>query len=157
VIEGWHDLFVMLGGAAAALAGLIFVAVSVNHERILDGSSLPNFAVRVLTLLIGVVIVCAFGLAPQPAWVFGAEVLVAGVALAAIHLGTSIPQIAGVKVVWGLQTLGLAVLATAPGIVAGALLLAGSGAGMYWLLAEFVAAIGVASWGAWVLLIEIRR
>jgi hypothetical protein len=157
VIEAWHDLFVMLGGAAAALAGLIFVAVSVNHERILDGSSLPNFAARVLTLLVGVVIVCALGLAPQPAWVFGAEVLVVGVVLLAIHLGTSIPQIVGVRLSWGLQTIGLALLATVPGVVAGALLLAGSEAGLYCLLGEFVAAIGVAAWGAWVLLIEIRR
>ena len=33
--ELWHDLFVMTGGATAALAGLIFVAVSLNHEDIL--------------------------------------------------------------------------------------------------------------------------
>lgn len=27
---GWHDLFVASAGASAALAGLVFVAVSVN-------------------------------------------------------------------------------------------------------------------------------
>jgi hypothetical protein len=28
--EQWHDFFVMVGGAAAALAGLVFVALSLN-------------------------------------------------------------------------------------------------------------------------------
>jgi modulator of FtsH protease len=29
-IEGWHDLYVMLGGSAAALVGLLFVAISMH-------------------------------------------------------------------------------------------------------------------------------
>jgi hypothetical protein len=28
--EEWHDFFVMLGGAAAVLTGLVFVALSLN-------------------------------------------------------------------------------------------------------------------------------
>ena len=35
-IEGWHDLYVMLGGSAAALIGLLFVAVSVHVSYFVD-------------------------------------------------------------------------------------------------------------------------
>jgi hypothetical protein len=33
--EQWHDMFVAMAGAAAALTGLIFVAVSINLAWIL--------------------------------------------------------------------------------------------------------------------------
>jgi len=33
--EEWKDLFVAMAGASAALAGLLFVAVSINVDRII--------------------------------------------------------------------------------------------------------------------------
>ena len=40
--EMWHELYVMVGGAAGALAGLLFVAVSINLDRIIGGMGLPR-------------------------------------------------------------------------------------------------------------------
>jgi hypothetical protein len=38
--EMWRDLYVMVGGAVGALAGLLFVAVSINLDRIIAEKSL---------------------------------------------------------------------------------------------------------------------
>ena len=37
----WESLFVAEAGASAALAGLLFVALSINLERILKGTDCP--------------------------------------------------------------------------------------------------------------------
>ena len=52
--EQWHDLFVAVAGASAALLGLLFVAVSINLERILSYKGLPERALETLLLLLGV-------------------------------------------------------------------------------------------------------
>lgn len=45
-LEVWHELYVMVGGAAGALAGLLFVAVSINLDRIIGEKGLPRRAGR---------------------------------------------------------------------------------------------------------------
>jgi hypothetical protein len=42
------------GGASAALAGLLFVALSINLERILKGTGLPGRAGEAIVLLLTV-------------------------------------------------------------------------------------------------------
>ena len=46
--EMWHELYVMVGGAAGALAGLLFVAVSINLDRIIGQKYLPRRAAETL-------------------------------------------------------------------------------------------------------------
>ncbi len=60
----WSDLFVATAGASAALAGLVFVAVSINIERILKFSGLPERALETVLLLLGVLLVSVVGLIP---------------------------------------------------------------------------------------------
>jgi modulator of FtsH protease len=75
----WHDFLVAQVGAAAALAGLIFVAVSLNLAKILSVPSLPVRALAALTLLVSVLILCTFLLMPgQQQQAGGCEVLAAG-------------------------------------------------------------------------------
>ena len=77
--EQWSDLFVATAGAAAALTGLLFVAVSINLDRILSFPGLPNRALATLVLLLGATIVSILGLAPgQSTTALGIELLVVG-------------------------------------------------------------------------------
>jgi modulator of FtsH protease len=46
ITHDWSDFFAAEVGVAAALAGLLFVAVSINLTRILEYPSLPTPAVE---------------------------------------------------------------------------------------------------------------
>ena len=60
----WTSFAVALAGVAAVLAGLVFVALSVNLERILRVAGLPGRAGETVIVLIGAVVQCAFLLIP---------------------------------------------------------------------------------------------
>src|SRR5476651_2161095 len=47
--EQWNNFFVMVGGVSAALVGLIFVAMSINHEIIIRNTTHKNRAINMLT------------------------------------------------------------------------------------------------------------
>ncbi|WP_259069913.1 hypothetical protein HDF24_25250 [Mucilaginibacter sp. X4EP1] len=49
MLAQWINFFVMVGGGAAALAGLIFVAMSINHEIIIQNTTHKNRAINMLT------------------------------------------------------------------------------------------------------------
>src|SRR5688572_24516535 len=84
VAAEWKDLFVAAAGASAALAGLVFVAVSINLDRILALEGVTNLALSTLALLIGVLIISMFGLIPgQEANTLGFELLAVSLVLTA--------------------------------------------------------------------------
>jgi hypothetical protein len=47
--DQWKDFFVMVGSGAAALAGLIFVAMSIRHEIIIRNVTHKNRAINMLS------------------------------------------------------------------------------------------------------------
>src|SRR5215469_8137428 len=47
--DQWNNFFVMVGSGAAALAGLIFVAMSIKHEIIIQNTTHKNRAINMLT------------------------------------------------------------------------------------------------------------
>ena len=53
--QGWESFFVAEAGAAAALAGLLFVAVSINLGRILSIHGLSGRAAEALLILFCVI------------------------------------------------------------------------------------------------------
>jgi hypothetical protein len=157
--EPWHDFFVAEAGAAAALAGLLFVAISINIERILAIPVLTTRAGGVLGLLANVLLIATVGLVPdQSQEALGVEVLViSGITWA----GTAYAQVRrGFAKQWRTRTIQAAVmlqLAIVPFLIAGVTLIVGAGGGLYWIAAGTVLSLGGALANAWVLLVEILR
>lgn len=156
----WSDLFVAAAGASAALAGLVFVAVSINIERILKYPGLPERALETVLLLLGVLLVSLVGLIP------GQSELALGLELLAVSLanGFAIGRLPATysaggdrPPTWVAGRWAVRVAGTAPLIIGGASVLAGSGGGLYWVAAGIVFAITGAIINAWVLLVEILR
>lgn len=158
---GWQDLGVAAAGASAALAGLVFVAVSINLDRILAYPWLPGRVAETVVILAAVLVEALLLLAPgQSRIALGAEMAGAGaaawVALTVGHLrllrhdADTTPPHRWPRVVAGQ-------LASLPALVAGASLLLHAGGGLYWLLAGMALSMLAAILNAWVLLIEIGR
>lgn len=97
-INAWHDFFLMVGGGAAALAGLVFVAMSINLKIIIQDSTHKNRAIGTLVGYTGVFMICAFALVVQPtSWlgvewfiisVVGIYIYVRGLVRAEVHGGS---------------------------------------------------------------------
>jgi hypothetical protein len=76
VLVGWDSFFTAEAGASAALAGLIFVGVSINITKILSTPRLPRRATQALMALLMVLVVSLLLLIPgQSLLEVGAEVL----------------------------------------------------------------------------------
>ena len=86
-LEPWHDLFVMVGGVAGALIGLLFVAISINLDRIITGANLPRRALETLAVLVSILTVAVLGLVPQPGWAIGIETLLLAGGVLALLVG----------------------------------------------------------------------
>ncbi len=157
----WEGLFVAEAGASAALAGLLFVAISINLERILQGAGLPGRAGEAMVLLVAVLVVSTFGLVPgQSPRVLGAELLGAGLVAWLILVVTHLQAVRGrVGPSPGVLAgrIVMAQVAVLPLLAAGVSLLVGAGGGLYWLVPGVVLCLVVAVLDAWVLLIEILR
>src|SRR5215218_4319907 len=77
--DGWGELFLAEAGASAALAGLLFVATSINLTKILEVRGLVGRAGEAIVLLVAVLIVSTLVLVPdQPRVALGTELLVTG-------------------------------------------------------------------------------
>jgi modulator of FtsH protease len=71
----WSDLYLMVGGAAAALTGLIFVAVSLHLRAVLRNPWHRGTAASSLLALMSVVLISGSLLVPsQPLPLLGAEI-----------------------------------------------------------------------------------
>ena len=70
----WEEFAVVTGGAAAALTGLLFVAVSIRLDVIASSTDLRSRAAQTLTLFLSITLVAVlFAIPDQPLWLFGAE------------------------------------------------------------------------------------
>ena len=156
----WTDLFVATAGAAAALAGLLFVAISINVERILSFKGLPERALEALLVLVGALVVAVLCLAPVRPTRWGGSCSWRASSCSAPSPGWSgspCPSRHDRSAKAAIGQVMLALIATAPYVVGAITLLAEAGGGLYWVLAGVIGAIVSSAVNAWVLLIEILR
>jgi len=158
----WSSFFQGELGAAAALAGLLFVSVSVNQARILELGRMADRGLEALAMLFLVIMVASIPLIPgQSPRLLGGELAAGSLGLLALliplqkaYLRDVDPEHHGssMRMVWLNRTAVL--MFAAAGLV---LLWRNDQAGLYILppgvLLTFVA-VGI---NAWVLLIEINR
>jgi hypothetical protein len=161
-MEPWQNFFQGELGASAALAGLIFVSLSVNQARILAVASLPERGLQALLALFLVLIVASLMLIPSQApWLKGAEILaVTGVQIAALGCvqRAELRQVAAEYRGNSLRLAGLTQLASWFCVLAAILLIARADwAGVYALVPGTLLSFTAAGVNAWVLLIEINR
>jgi len=157
----WHDFFITTGGAAAALAGLLFVGVSLNLQKILSMKRLPERALISLVLLMNILIVSILMLVPwdSPA-PLGFELLFTGLILYFFvfrldlrnykHTGREFKN-------RYLLNLFLDQLASIPYMICGAVILISGEAGIFWIVPAIFFSFIKSVLDAWVLLVEINR
>jgi hypothetical protein len=155
----WHAFFEAAVGASAALLGLLFVSISINIQTILKYPYLPARAAATLGMLLSLLVICFFGLAPnESATTFGWETI----AVASIACGQSIlvavrRKRAGDRSSWTYWSLGQLLCPELMLLGGGISLLEKSGGGIYWILFGTGFVFVSASINAWVLLVEILR
>ena len=154
--EAWHELYILLGGAAAALTGLLFVATSLHVERII---ATPHWGRRIFAntfSLTGVLIESILVTIPQPAQWLGYELVIGNIFLLIFLMA---PLIRSWIATAGVPPLRLVAgtLSWLLGAAGGAGLVVGAGGGMFLVTGSCAVLIWVCVWNAWSLLIANYR
>jgi hypothetical protein len=159
--SSWSDFSVAVVGAAAALTGLLFVAVSINIERILAIGTLAGRALSTMILFVVPLLVGILVLVPgQSVTALGLELIGTGVLVGGGLLRVNRPANRGAlepRSSWLLLRLVPSVTIPVFLLLAGAGLIARAGGGLYWAVPAIVEAFAGGLATVWVLLVEIRR
>lgn len=160
-VDQWGLAFTATAGAAAALTGLLFVALSINLKQIVANPGLVARAIEVLVLLAAALILSTLLLMP------GEPTVAAAIEIIALAVATSV-AVGSIQIRTDRRALRVSATQFASRavgshsgplfLVIGAIsLLAQSGGGLYWVVPALLAEIIAAIIGAWVLLVEILR
>jgi hypothetical protein len=154
--EEWHDFFIMVGGASAALTGLVFVALSLNVDVVMRDATHRHRSIGTLANFAGIFVVCALALmGGQTHVAIGAEWLVVSSIAGAVYVNGYVrARVAGGSVTT------LSLLRTMSGtatyvaqMVGSVVLLLGATAGLYIAAVAMVLLAAYSVSGAWLLLV----
>jgi hypothetical protein len=160
-MSGWENFFGAEVAASAALAGLLFVGLSINLSKIMSSPGLIGRSWEGLMLLVAVLVISSLLLVPgQSLLLTGAEVLVVGLIVWMVIILLQLRNLRQLRPpqrgVFPIRVL-VGQLATLPFVLAGVMVLIVGGAGLYWVVPAILFCLLGALLDAWVLLVEINR
>lgn len=158
--DQWSNYFVMVGGAAAALVGLIFVAMSISPAAIIRNATHKNRAINMLTGFTAVFMACgvalmgnqglrALGIEWLILWLIATAVFIRGYVVAIkagmSSIGLNAPRLAGGTLCYLLE------------VLAAALLICGDAVGLSIAAVATVVLFCFLISGAWLLIVGIHE
>jgi hypothetical protein len=156
--EQWNNFFIMVGGGAAALAGLIFVAMSIKHEIIIRNTTHKNRAINMLSGFTAIFMASSFALIGGQSrgalgiewlclWLFATIIFIRGYVIAIRSgmstIGLNAPRLAGGTICYLAE------------VLASIFLILGCNAGFYIAAIAIIVLFGFLISGAWLLMIGI--
>lgn len=156
--EQWSNFFIMVGGGAAALAGLIFVAMSINPRIIILNVTHKNRAINMLSGFTAVFMACCFalignqrletvGLEWLVLWLVATAIFIRGYVIAirarTSSIGLTAPRLAGGTVCYVAEVIGAVFL------------ILGNSVGLDIAAVAMIVLFGFLISGAWLLMIGI--
>jgi hypothetical protein len=156
----WHDFFLTAGTAAAALTGLLFVALSIHLDRILGQ---PEHRFRARGNFFGLTVVMVMSLVVlMPSlsgrWL-GFWLIVPNLAAATVnawHLRRVFPHFFAGSLVFPLRV-ALSYVLILMGVAGGVSVIWETGGGLVWPATESIGMLLIALLGAWSLLVGVAQ
>ena len=160
MLDQWNNFFVMVGSGAAALAGLIFVAISINPGVIIRNSTHKNRAINMLTGFTAVFMACSFALIGNQhlaaigfewfaLWLIATTIFITGyikaIRAGMSSIGLTIPRLAGGTICYLAEVIGAI------------LLIVGRSSGLYIAAIATIVLFGFLISGAWLLIMGIHE
>jgi hypothetical protein len=157
-VAEWAEFANTVAGGAAALAGLLFVGLSLNLAEVLKYPGVPARAAVTLGLTVAILLTGIFVATPgQAPRVLAVEIGLVGLSVAVGALVAGLHQ-------RDERSRARTMYATLTPLVPALLLIAGAvslwlqrGGGLYWVTASVATGFVAATANAWVLLVEIKR
>lgn len=156
--EQWNNFFVMVGGGAAALVGLIFVAMSINHAIIIRNTTHKNRAINMLSgfcaifmasglALIGNQYLDMLGYEWLVLWLIATIIFIRGYVIAIrsgmSSIGLNVPRLAGGTICYLAE------------VTSAIFLIVGYSSGLYIAAIAIIVLFAFLISGAWLLMIGI--
>jgi hypothetical protein len=159
-LGSWTGFLGATVGAGAGLAGLIFVALSINLDRLVVRPKLAARAGETLAVLLLAVIGAALGLMPLSRVGFGVALLVVATPVWLVTLTLQLrqgPDSPDHPYWWFLSRIAVTQCTALPFILAGISMISGKGGGLFWLGVGVLVSFAGAVYNGWILLVEVVR
>ena len=160
VPDQWHDFFLMVGGAAAALTRLVFVALSLNLDVVVRDATHRYRAIGTMTNFAGIFVLCALALmGGQNSVAVGIEWLLVSTCAGSCMCTATYGRVplAEVGTTWStLRTVSGTGFYVAQ-VVGSIVLLLGATAGLYIAAVAMVILAGYSISGAWLLVVSAHQ